>query len=131
MDICVEVSMISSRVDFPRQEHLNQVLQIFGYLKNYHNADMVLNPTEPDINMSRFEKQDWSQIIYGELTEVIPPNATLACGRAMRRTVWIDLDHAGESLTHRSRTGYLIFLNGSRIDWFYKKIPRIETSNFG
>ena len=43
----------------------------------------------------------------------------------------VDLDNTGESLTRRSRTGYIIFLNGSLIYWFYKKIPSIETSNFG
>ena len=46
-------------------------------------------------------------------------------------TVWVHSDHAGESLTRRSQTGYLIFLNGSPIYWFSKKIPSIETSTFG
>ena len=77
------------------------------------------------------KKQDWYQTVYGELTEAIPPNAPLACGRGMRMTVWEDSDHAGESLTRQSRTSYLIFLNGYPIYWFYKKIPSIETSNFG
>ena len=51
VDICVEVSMMSSHVDFLRQGHLNQVLHIFGYLKNHHNYEMLTDPTEPDINM--------------------------------------------------------------------------------
>ena len=89
---------------------VNLQAEIFGYLKKHHNAEMVFNQTDREINMSQFNKQDWSQTIYGKLNEAIPPNAPLACGRGMRMTVWVDSDHAGESLTRRSRTGYLIFL---------------------
>ena len=131
VDICVEVYMMSSHVALTRQVHFDQVLHIFGYLKKHHNSEMVFDPTEPDINMLQFKKQDWSQTINGELNEAISPNAQLACGRGMRMAVWVDSDHAGELLTRRSRTGYLILLNGSPIYWFSKKIPIIETSTFG
>ena len=123
--------MTSSHVDLPRQGHFEQVLHIFGYLKKHHNAEMMFDPTKPDIDMSQFEKQDWSKTIYGEFTEDMPPNAPLTCGRGRKMTVMVDLDHTGESLTRRSRTGYIIFLNGSLIYWFYKKIPSIKASTFG
>ena len=74
VDICVEVYMMYSHVALTRQGHLGQVLHIFGYPKKHHNAEMVLDPTEPDIDMSQFEKKYWYQKIYGELTEAIPPN---------------------------------------------------------
>ena len=45
--------------------------------------------------------------------------------------VWVDSYHNGESLTLQSRMGYPIFMNGSPIYWFSKKIPGIETSTFG
>ena len=82
--------MMSSHVALPRQGHFDQVLHIFGYLKKHHNAEMVFESTEPDINMLQFKKQDLSQTIYGELNEEITPNAPLACGRGMRTTVWVD-----------------------------------------
>ena len=87
MYICVEVSMMSSHVTFPRHGHLNQISHIHGYLKKHHNAEMVLDQTDPDIKMSQLENQNWSQTIYGELTEAIPPNAPLDCVRGMRMTV--------------------------------------------
>ena len=67
--------MMSSFVAFQRQGHIDQFFHIFGYLKNHHNADMVLDPTYPDIKMSQFENLDWSQTIYGEMTEAIPTKA--------------------------------------------------------
>ena len=90
--------MISSHEALPRKGHIDQILHIFGYLKKHHNSEMVLDPTESDINMSQFENKYWSQKIDGELTEAIPTNAPLACGRGMRMTVWEDSYHAGESL---------------------------------
>ena len=131
VDICVEVSMMSSHVALPIQGHFEQVLHIFGYVKNHHNAEMVFDSTKPDIDMSLFKKQDWSHTIYGELNKYMSANAPPACGRGMRMAVMVDLDHSGESLTCQSRTGYIIFLNGSPMYWFSKKIPSIDTSTFG
>ena len=96
--ICVEVSMMSSCVAFSRKGHIYQVLHIFGYLKKHYNGEMLLDPNDPDINMSQFEKQYLYQTIYVQLTEAIPPNAPLSCGRGMCMTVWVDSYHAKELL---------------------------------
>ncbi len=47
MDICLEVSMLSSHLALPRAGHLEKLFQIIAYLKKYHNAEMVFDPTEP------------------------------------------------------------------------------------
>ena len=44
---------------------------------------------------------------------------------------YVDADHAGEWLTRRSRTGYIVFLNKAPICWFSKKQGSLETSTFG
>jgi hypothetical protein len=43
----------------------------------------------------------------------------------------VDSDHAGNKLTRRSRTGFLIYINSALIDWLSKKQSTIETSVFG
>jgi len=45
--------------------------------------------------------------------------------------VFVDADHAGESLTRRSRTGFIVFLNNAPIYWMSKKQTSCETSTFG
>lgn len=45
--------------------------------------------------------------------------------------VYIDSDHAGESLTRRSRTGFIVFLNKAPVYWLSKKQTSCETSTFG
>ena len=65
VDICLECSMMSSHLALPREGHLHQVLHIFAYLKKYHNAEMVFDPSDPDIDKSKFDKQDWATSEFG------------------------------------------------------------------
>ena len=60
VDICLEVSMMSSHIALPREGHLEQVLHIFAYLKKYHNAEMVYDPSDPVIDEKLFNKHDWA-----------------------------------------------------------------------
>ena len=46
-------------------------------------------------------------------------------------TLFVDSDHAGDKVTRRSRTGYVVFLQNSPITWFSKKQSSVETSTFG
>ena len=43
----------------------------------------------------------------------------------------VDSDHAGDSVTQRSRTGFIIKLNSAPIYWMSKKQSGVETSSFG
>jgi hypothetical protein len=45
--------------------------------------------------------------------------------------VFVDADHTGDLLTRRSRTGFIVFLNGAPIYWSSKKQSSCETSTFG
>ena len=63
VDICCEVSMMSSHVAMPREGHLQQVLHIFTYLKIYHNARLVLDPTYFEIDEVAFEKREWKSFL--------------------------------------------------------------------
>ena len=49
----------------------------------------------------------------------------------MTMRVYVDSDHAGDTVTRRSRTGFIIFLNSAPIYWSSKKQTSCETSSFG
>jgi hypothetical protein len=49
VDICLEVSMLSSHLVLPRVGHLEQVFHIFAHLKKYHNTEVVYDPSDPVI----------------------------------------------------------------------------------
>ena len=62
VDICLEVSKMSSHVAMPREGHFKALMHIFSYLKKYHNAEMVFDPSDPDLDYSVFEVKDWTQV---------------------------------------------------------------------
>ena len=39
VDICLEVSILSSHLALPHEGQLEQVFQIFAYLKKYHSTE--------------------------------------------------------------------------------------------
>ena len=61
----------------------------------------------------------------------MPKNMPQCQGQGMIRRAYVDSDHAGDSLTQRSRTEFLVFLNCALVFWMSKKEKLIETSSFG
>ncbi|EJK65892.1 hypothetical protein THAOC_13210, partial [Thalassiosira oceanica] len=132
-DICLEVSLLSHHLALPREGHFAQALHIFGYLREHHNAAMVFDPAAWDVPATDFQKKDWNYSVYGcdGLTEELPADMPTPLGKTMRMHVYVDSDHAGDSVTRRSRTGFVVFLNSAPIFWFSKRQTSCETSTFG
>ena len=132
VDVCCEVSMLSSQLVMPREGHLEQVFHIFGYLKKHHNAELVFDPSDPEMDYNQFERKDWSTSEFG-LTEpeTMPPNVPKALGQGFIMRLFVDADHAADTVTRRSRSGFLCYLNSAPITWFSKKQTSVETSSFG
>ena len=133
IDIDVEVSMMASHLALPREGHLRELYHIFSYLKAHSNAEMVFDPTPISPDLTLFERADWSYLPYdGEmLKEELPADMPKPLGPSMTMRVFVDSDHAGDLLTRRSRTGFIIFLNNAPIYWSSKKQNSCETSTFG
>lgn len=108
VDICVEVSMLSFFLTNPREGHLQQVYHIFAFLKSHHNARLVFDPTYPILDPNAFSKCDWSPF-YNNVKELITENAPSPKGREFTMIVYVDADFAGDKLTRRSRTGFIVF----------------------
>ena len=53
------------------------------------------------------------------------------CGSGFIQRAFVDADHAGDSITQRSCTGFLIYLNNAPIYWSSKKQGSCEASSFG
>ena len=43
----------------------------------------------------------------------------------------VDADHASNTVTRRSRTGYFVWLNSALVYWFSKKQTSVESASFG
>ena len=96
---------------------------------------MVFDPSDLEIDMNSFWRQDWSYSVYSlpgeELKEALPPNMPKPLGHGFNIVCFVDTNHAGEYLTRRSWTGFIVMLNNSPIYWHSKKQTSVETSTFG
>ena len=115
VDICMNSSALAFMMASPRDGHLKTLFHMFAFLKNKHNGVMVFDPTVPEIDTSAFQPQDWTAAAYGDCKEEIPTNAPTPRGIGFTMRAFVDSDHAGDSVTRRSRTGFIIFLNSSPI----------------
>ena len=104
VDICSEVSMLSSHLCLPREGHLQQVYHIFAYLKANHNSRLVFDH-------SYFL---W-RTCYGNVTEELTPTVPPSKGKGIIITAYVDADHAGDSVTRRSRTWCIIYINNTPV----------------
>ena len=130
IDVACEVSMMSSHTAMPREGHLDQLFNLFAYLKQHHNSRIVFDPTYPNVTWEDFPKRSWKDY-YGEIREEVPDYCPKPVGKEFIIRAYVDADFVGYSLTRRSRTGFITMLNGAPIYWFTKKQSSCETSSFG
>ena len=120
VEICLEVSLMSSHLALPCEGHLDKLFDIFTYLKWKHRSRMVFDPTYPSIDDYDFPRHDWEKH-YGEVKEVIPKNAPSLRGKSFDMIRYVDAELAGDKVIRRSRTGFVIYLNQAPIYWFSKR----------
>ena len=87
--------MMHSHLAMPRGGYLKEVLHIFDHLKKHHSAEMVFDPSDRDLDMSKFPKKDWSYSIYftpsEELKELLTSNMTISWGKYFTIPVFLTL----------------------------------------
>ncbi len=110
MDISMEVSPLSSFIAMPREGHMQQVLHIFAYLKVYHNARIVFDPTYPELEENEFEIRGWGNM-YGVGREDIPESIPEPLGNEFMMRAFVDASFARCKLIRRSRPGFIVYLN--------------------
>jgi len=130
VDILHEVAKLSSFNAQPREGHLEAVYKIFAYLKGHEKSRMVFDDYDivPDAN--EFQECAWTDF-YPDAIEPIPDNMPQARGPNVRLSCFVDADHAGNLLTRRSHTGFVIYMNNSPIVWYSKRQNTVESSTFG
>lgn len=67
-----------------------------------------------------------SQEEVGALTNMIEPR-----GKGFIIVAKVDADHATNTVTRRSRTGFFVWVNCALVYWMSKKQASVETSSFG
>jgi hypothetical protein len=116
----------------PREGHIIQLLHIFPYLIKYLNTEMVLDPSDPVIDASKYQRRDWTSSEFGNLQAKIsiPPNMPEPIVLGIIVIGKVNVDHAADIVTRRSITGFLFFIDSALVYWFLKKQNSVETNSF-
>ena len=131
IDIITEVSLLASHLALPRKGHLEAVFYMYAYLKSHHGYVLAFDPTYPEIDLTQFNMDaDWHGM-YDGVEEPIPDNMPEPRGKELVLRLFKDSDHAGDKMTRRSRTGYIIYGNNAPLYWLSRRQGTCETSVFG
>lgn len=84
INIAFCTAIMSKYLVQPWRGHLDKVFRMFAYLKSHDRSRIVLDPSRPRIDESRFIKQDWTEF-YRDAVEPIPPNAPEPRGKSVDR----------------------------------------------
>jgi hypothetical protein len=131
VDILLEVALLSSYLANPREGHLEAAYNVFAYLDKHPNSPMAFDDQIPWIDPSVFPQTDWSESVYKGAEEELPPKMPQPLGAPVVMTCFVDANHAGNQVTRRSQTGFIIYLNNAPINWYSKKQNTVESSTFG
>jgi hypothetical protein len=130
-DITCEVSEMAFMMTMSIEGHLDQLCHIFAYLKLKHNAEMVLEPPETDLDDSVFQAEDLTHTVNDNAMDEIAPDTPAPHDFGFKIRAFVDADNAGNLVTPCLRSGFVIFLNNVTIYWLSKQQTGIETRSFG
>ena len=130
VDILMETSMMSTHLAMPRRGHLEPVHHIFGYLKERPKWKFFFDPQHPELDERLFTTYDWYDF-YRDAKEPVPGDIPAPRGQMVSTHCFVDSDHAANTVTRRSQTGLLLFVNRALVTWFSKRQNTVETSTFG
>ena len=133
LDIAYAVNAFARHNMAPRQGHLKGVIRIFGYLKKFWKARIIVDPNYPNhSNYPTPSYDNWKEF-YPDAQEHIPHKSEIPTpkGLPVRLTVFKDADHTHDIVTRRSVTGILLMVNNTPVKWISKRQKTVETSTYG
>ena len=92
---------------------------------------MVFDPSDPMINVITSPCNCANTESGINMKEQITDNTTESRGQGFLIRAFIDANHAGNSITRRSRIGFIIDLNCVLMNLMSIKHGSVETSSFG
>ena len=58
---------MSSHMVMLREGHIEYMFHKFSHLRKYHNTEIVFDPTELVLDLTLFQRRDWSSSEFGHL----------------------------------------------------------------
>lgn len=115
----------------PREGHLTAVVRCFAYLHKHLQSAIVFDADFRNWDEVKWVSKDWKRFYPDAIAEPLPPNMPEPLGNPVQVNLFCDAAHATDLVTRRSTTGFVIFVNGTPVQWYSKQQNTIESSTFG
>jgi len=116
VDIFHELSILSSYQCNPRQDHMEQLYHILGFLQHNAKLTLYMDPEPPTLDPSMFIFNiDPFKEHYRDSHEELPFRMPEPLGNPVTTTAYVDASHAANKVTRRSYTGFILFVMKSLI----------------
>ena len=122
--------LLSSHVALFREVYLGAAVHVMAHVGQRYKSRLVYDPSYPQIDHSDLRNCDWSEF-YRDAEEAIPMNTPEARVKEVYICIFVSSDHAGDEVSCRSRSGFLIYMNTTLVQLLSKKQSTVETSVFG
>ena len=86
------------------------MLHVMAYLRDHKCSRLVFGPVM--LKEGDFFKYDKWGHKYDDAQEEIPPNMPTPLGKPVRFRMYVDSNHAGDKVSQRSRSGFVIYIMG-------------------
>jgi hypothetical protein len=95
------------------------------------HAVLRIRTEEPDYSDLLDLEHDWSQSVFGDITEVILQDAPEPLAKDVTTTHYVDANLMHYLVTGSSVTATLHLVNKTPLDWNLKKQATVETATYG
>ena len=103
---------------------------MFSLLKCKHNVVIVFDHSEPELNKSAFQDEEWTSTPHGEFKNTFHENSPEPRGLVFTHRPSVDSYHTGDCITRISITGFIVWLNNTPIHWYSNNQGSCEIQSF-
>ena len=130
LDISTAVMTLSGFRVAPRVGHMKRVKRVYAYLSKFRDAVIRIRVDEPGFSSLPEQNFDWDNIVYGDITEMIPDDIPHPLGKYVTISHFLDANLYHDLITGRFVTGILHFVDQTPIEWYSKKQATVETATY-
>jgi primosomal protein N' len=85
----------------------------FGYLKKFQKGNIVMDSSYCDHSIFKITNYKNCKKFYPDAIEELPHNMPTPFGKKAQITIYIDADHAHDTVTQRSVTAIILFIKNT------------------